>query len=182
MAIANSFFHRSLYKISISRIFQLSWKISHTGLEGSCKLFSSLCIRHNCLYHKLSHFNKLLWNYRTIFNQSLVEWSLIVYETSTHIPIWLLILKKKWKKINISSETTKKILTKLAWSVLGWSSLQIMSDRSAHLQIWQPWLKIEIFIFNISSETKLAWKDLGWSYLKKLCQKRPPTFKYDSHC
>jgi hypothetical protein len=58
LAIANSFFHRSLYKISISRIFQLSWKISQTGLEGSCKLFSSLCIRHNCLYHKLSHFNK----------------------------------------------------------------------------------------------------------------------------
>lgn len=84
--------------------------------------------------------------------------------------------KKKWKKINISSETTKKILTKLAWSVLGWSSLQIMSDKSAHLQIWQPWLKIEIFIFNISSETKLAWKDLGWSYLKNCVRNvHPPS-------
>lgn len=36
--------------------------------------------------------------------------------------------------------------------------------------------KIEIFIFNISSETKLAWKDLGWSYLKNCVRSvHPPS-------
>jgi hypothetical protein len=62
--------------ITIWRIAQ-GWRsfIGPFLLKGSCELFLSLCVRRRrCITCYIN--NQLIWNYKNILNQSLLEWFL----------------------------------------------------------------------------------------------------------